>query len=279
MTPRGISPEAEDLPAGQVEKVAIHYVTPEGKQAAEDIVVREFPLTIMLNDLELVTLLCSPADLKHLALGFLFSEGLLKTRDDVKRVTVDERKGVVRVETGADMAAEGEAVFKRLITPGCGRGASFYSAADTGLEKVESGLTVTAAEIFELMKQFQRRSLVFRTTGGVHSAALCDNRNILIFNEDIGRHNAIDKIFGQCFDRGLPVQERIILTSGRISSEIVVKVARRKLPVLVSKSAPTNAGVKLADELGITLVGFVRGARMNVYTHDGRVTAQEVVVR
>jgi len=279
MTPRGISPEAEDLPAGQVEKVAIHYVTPEGKQAAEDIIVREFPLTIMLNDLELVTLLCSPADFKHLALGFLFSEGLLKTRDDVKRVTVDERKGVVRVETGADMAAEGEAVFKRLITPGCGRGASFYSAADTGLEKVESGLTVTAAEIFELMKQFQRRSLVFRTTGGVHSAALCDNRNILIFNEDIGRHNAIDKIFGQCFDRGLPVQERIILTSGRISSEIVVKVARRKVPVLVSKSAPTNAGVKLADELGITLVGFVRGARMNVYTHDGRVTAQGVVVR
>lgn len=272
MAPRGIPPEAENLPAGQVEKVAIHYVTPEGKEAAQDIIVREFPLTIMLNDLELVTLLCSPTDLKYLALGFLFSEGLLKGKDDVKRVTVDERKGVVRVETTADMSTEGEVVFKRLITPGCGRGASFYSAADTGLEKVESDMTVTSEQILELMKQFQHRSLVFRTTGGVHSAALCDNTNILVFNEDIGRHNAIDKIFGQCLERGLPTGERLILTSGRISSEIVVKVARRKVPVLVSKSAPTTVGVKLADELGITLVGFVRGSRMNVYSHDGRVT-------
>jgi FdhD protein len=273
MAARGIPPEAEDLPAGQVEKVAISYVTPDGKQAAEDIIVREFPLTIMLNDLELVTLLCSPADLKYLALGFLFSEGLLKSKKDVRRVTVDERKGVVRVETTADMTADGEAVFKRLITPGCGRGASFYSAADTGLEKVESGLTVTAAEIFELMKHFQHRSLVFRTTGGVHSAALCDKANILVFHEDIGRHNAIDKIFGQCFDHDLPVEEHLILTSGRISSEIVVKVARRKVPVLISKSAPTSAGVRLAGELGITLIGFVRGARMNVYTHDVRVNS------
>jgi len=272
VAPRGIPPEAENRPARQVEKVAIHYVTLEGKERAEDVIVREFPLTVMLNDTELVTLLCSPADFKYLALGFLVSEGLLKSKQDVKRVTVDERKGVVRVETAADLSAEGEAVFKRLITPGCGRGASFYSAADTGLEKVESKLTVTAAQVFELMKQFQHRSLVFRTTGGVHSAALCDNTNILVFNEDIGRHNAIDKIFGQCLDRGLPVDERIILTSGRISSEIVVKVARRKVPVLVSKSAPTTVGVKLADELGITLVGFVRGARMNVYAHDERVT-------
>jgi FdhD protein len=147
------------------------------------------------------------------------------------------------------------------------------------MAKVESKVQVTAATIFNLMREFQHRSELYRSTGGVHSAALADNQGITVFAEDIGRHNAIDKIFGQCFDRGLPVQERMILTSGRISSEIVVKVARRKVPVLISKSAPTNAGVKLADELGITLVGFVRGARMNVYTHDGRVTAQEVVVR
>jgi FdhD protein len=269
---RAIPPEAENLPAGAIEKVTIHRVTTAGKESAEDIIVREFPLTIMLNGEELVTLLCSPADLKYLAIGFLFSEGLLKRKEDVKRVTVDGGKGVVRVETKVKELSDSETVFKRLITPGCGRGASFYSAADTGLEKVESKWTVSAVEIFELMKAFQHRSLIFRTTGGVHSAALCDNRNILIFSEDIGRHNAIDKIFGQCFDKNLPTNDRIILTSGRVSSEIIVKVARQQVPFLVSKSAPTSSGVKLAEELGITLIGFVRGTRMNVYTHDWRVT-------
>jgi FdhD protein len=269
---REIPPEAENLPAGVIEKVAIHRITADSKESAEDIIVKEFPLTIMLDGQELVTLLCSPADLKYLAIGFLYSEGLLKSKDDVKRVIVDEVKGVVRIEIREGKLRDSEAVFKRLITPGCGRGASFYSAADTGLEKVESKLTVTAAEVFELMKAFQHRSLVFRTTGGVHSAALCDNRNILIFSEDIGRHNAIDKIFGQCFEHNLTTNDRLILTSGRVSSEIIVKVARRRVPLLVSKSAPTSSGVKLADELGITLVGFVRGTRMNVYTHDWRVT-------
>jgi FdhD protein len=263
--------EIDNLPPESVEKVVISRVTADSKQQTEDVIVREFPLTIMLNGTELVTLLCSPSDLKYLALGFLSSEGLLKSKDEVKRVVVDESKGVVRVEATLVEDLDSETIFKRIITPGCGRGASFYSAADTGLEKVESKLTVGAADIFELMKQFQHRSIVFRNTGGVHSAALCDTKNILIFNEDIGRHNAIDKIFGQCFDRAIPTQDNIILTSGRVSSEIVIKIARRHVPVLVSKSAPTNAGVKLAEELGITLIGFVRGSRMNVYTHEWRV--------
>lgn len=269
---REISPEAENLPAGTVEKVPIHRVTVGSKELAEDIIVREFPLTIILNGQELVTLLCSPADLKYLAIGFLFSEGLVKSKDDVRRVTVDEAKGVVRVETGYMGAVDSESVFKRLITPGCGRGASFYSAADSGLEKVDSNLTLNAIEVFELMKLFQHKSLIFRTTGGVHSAALCDNQRIIIFSEDIGRHNAIDKIFGQSLDENLQVEKLVILTSGRVSSEIIVKIARRKVPILISKSAPTSSGVKLADELGITLVGFVRGTRMNVYTHDSRIT-------
>jgi FdhD protein len=123
-----------------------------------------------------------------------------------------------------------------------------------------------------LMKAFQHRSLIFRTTGGVHSAALCNNREIMLFSEDIGRHNAIDKIFGQCFEKGIHVDDYIVLTSGRVSSEIIIKIARRKVPILISKSAPTSSGVKLADELGITLVGFVRGSRMNVYTHNWRIT-------
>ena len=256
----------------EVERVPIVRFNEDEKGHADDVVVREFPLTIILNNQELVTLLCTPAHLDYLAVGFLSSEGLIGKKEEIKKITVDEKRGVVRVETGEGTKQAGELVFKRLITSGCGRGASFYSAADViSQKKVESKTSVSAAEIFELVREFQHRSQIFRTTGGVHSAALCDAKNILIFSEDIGRHNAIDKIFGECILKDIPTEDRIIVTSGRVSSEILLKAAKRNIPLLVSKSAPTDMGVKLAGDLGITLVGFVRGKRMNVYANDWRV--------
>ena len=255
-----------------IEKVDIYRVNRDSKQASEDIVVKELPLTILLNGRELVTLLCSPANLKYLAIGFLLSEGLLHSRNDIKRIIDDGKRGIVRVETVTDLNGEEEQVFKRIITPGCGRGAAFYSAADAvGMNEVKSDLQVNGAEILELMSHFQQRSETYRSTGGVHSAALCDKKNLNVFSEDIGRHNAIDKIFGQCIWEGISTNNQIILTSGRISSEIVIKIARNNVPVLASKSAPTNTAVKLANLLGITLIGFVRGTRMNVYSHDQRI--------
>jgi FdhD protein len=258
----------------KVEKVDIYRVTRDSKQAGEDIVVKELPLTILLNGRELVTLLCSPANLKYLAIGFLLSEGLLRGRNDIKSITDDEQRGIVRVETVTDLNGEEEQVFKRIITPGCGRGAAFYSSADAvGMREVKSELQVNGAEILELMTLFQHLSETYRATGGVHSAALCDNKSLNIFSEDIGRHNAIDKIFGQCLWEGISTNNQIVLTSGRISSEIVIKIARNNIPVLASKSAPTNTAVKLADLLGITLIGFVRGTRMNVYSHHQRIVS------
>jgi FdhD protein len=256
----------------EVEKVSILRYTEAGKSSADGVVVREFPLTIVLNNEELVTLLCSPKNPDYLAVGFLSSEGLLKGKDDIKKITVDDRRGIVRVETEAEEKQASEILFKRLITSGCGRGASFYSAADVGTEaKVESQTSIAALEVLELAKEFQLRSEVYRATHGVHSAALCDTKSILIFSEDIGRHNAIDKIFGECILKDIPTDDRMIITSGRVSSEILLKVAKRNIPLLVSKSAPTDLGVKLANDLGITLIGFVRGKRMNVYSNDWRV--------
>ena len=257
---------------GEVERVPILRLTEEGQRHADDIVVREFPLTIILNNQELVTLLCTPTHLDYLAIGFLSSEGLIKSKDEIKKITVDDQRGVVRLETEEDNKQAGELVFKRLITSGCGRGTSFYSAADViGQTKVESKTNISAVEVFELVREFQHRSQIFRTTGGVHSAALCDTKSILVFSEDIGRHNAIDKIFGECVLKDISTDGRVIITSGRVSSEILLKVAKRNIPLLVSKSAPTDMGVKLAGELGITLIGFVRGKRMNVYSNDWRV--------
>jgi len=259
-----------------VERFTISRLTREGGSSMQEVVAREFPLTIILNNQELVTLLCSPTNLKYLAVGFLFSEGLLKSKDEIKKIIVDDKRGVVRVETEEDRELGRDVLFKRLITSGCGRGASFYSAGDVQHQaKVESRIEISTHEVSTLVKEFQHRSQVYRATGGVHSAALCDTNRILVFSEDIGRHNAIDKILGECILNGIATDDHIIITSGRISSEMLLKVAKRNIPIIVSKSAPTDVGVRLANDSGITLVGFVRGKRMNVYTHSWRIASEK----
>ncbi len=255
----------------KTERLNILRLTEDSVSEIDDTIVREFPLTIILNDQELVTMLCSPANQKELAVGFLYSEGLIETREEIKNVTLHEGTGVIRVETTSGNELSREALFNRLITSGCGRGASFYNVADITGKKVESLLQVSVGEILALTRDFQHRSETFRSTGGVHSAALCDTNNVIVFNEDIGRHNALDKVFGECLIKDISTDDRLVITSGRISSEILLKVARRNIPILVSKSAPTNLGVNMANELGVTLVGFVRGKRANVYTNTWRI--------
>jgi len=254
-----------------IERFPILRLTREGRDSIENVVAREFPVTIILNDQELVTLLCSPADLKYLAVGFLYSEGLLESKDEIKRILVDDERGVVRVETVEEKELPQDVLFKRIISTGCGRGASFYSPADAASQKVESRMEISTDEVFTLVNEFQHGSHLYLTTHGVHSAALCDRKSILVFGEDIGRHNAIDKIFGKCLLEDIPTDNRVIITSGRITSEILHKVAKRGIPILISISAPTNLGVRIADSLGITLIASVRGKKMNVYTSDWRI--------
>ena len=242
------------------------------RSAHEDWVAREFPLTIMLNGQELATLLCSPKDLKYLAAGFLFSEGFIETKEEIKRMALNQQKGVIRVETRGDTKYTQESFLKRTITTGCGRAIAFYNPADIdGIKEVDSDVRLSPLDVINLTKEFQRRSAVYRETGGVHSAALCDTKNIVIFEEDIGRHNAVDKIFGKCLLEDISTADRIVITSGRISSEILFKVAKRQIPVIISKSAPTDLGVIVAQDLRITLIGFTRGKRMNVYAGEWRV--------
>jgi len=260
----------------EIEKFPILKFTEIGSSSIEDEVVRESPLTIILNNQELATLLCSPTNLRYLAIGFLFSEGLLKSKDEIRKIMVDERRGVVWVETAGVEEFAREALFKRLITSGCGRGASFYSATDIqGRVKVESRVEISPLEVLALVNEFEQRSRIYRATGGVHSAALCDMKNILVFSEDIGRHNTIDKIFGECILNDIATEDHIVITSGRVSSEILLKVARRNVPIIISKSAPTNLGLRLAADLGVTVLGFVRGRMMNVYIHAGRIATDE----
>lgn len=259
--------------ADEAEKAVVLRITETGRSDIEALVVRESPLTIVLDNQELVTVLCSPVNLKYLAVGFLFSEGLLESKGEIKKIIADERKGIVWIETKGDKGVGSDVLNRRFITSGCGRGASFYSIADAqNMRKVESHVEVSSGEVFALVDEFQHHSEVYKATHGVHSAALCDRNTILIFSEDIGRHNALDKIFGECILKDMPTDDRIIIVSGRISSEMLLKVARRGIPVIVSIAVPTNAGVKLAADLGITLIGFVRGKRMNIYAGAWRIT-------
>ena len=254
-----------------LERFPILRITEQGRSEIEDTVAGEFSLTIVLNSQELVTLLCSPTKLEYLATGFLCAEGWIKSKDEIRKMIVDDHRGVVRVETEGDKEPAAEPLFKRLITSGGGRGVSSYSAADAqSPAKVESPVELAASAVFSLVGEFQQRSPVYRTTGGVHSAALCDTKSILVFSEDIGRHNAVDKIFGECLLKDIPTAGRIMITSGRISSEILLRVAKRDIPVIISISAPTDLAVRLAADFGITLVGFVRGKSMNVYTEGWR---------
>jgi FdhD protein len=237
------------------------------------VVAVERPLTIVLDEQELVTLLCSPADMDYLAAGYLFAEGFIEDRKEIKRLNVDSDRGVVRVSTIGGTGQDREVLFRRLITSACGRGAAFYSAADAVRPaRVGSRTAVTPSGIRSLVDEFNELSCLFESTGGVHSAALADAHHILLRNDDLGRHNAIDKVFGECIMKGMTTEGRVIISSGRVPSEMVLKAARGRVPILVSLGATTDLGVRLADDLGITLVGFVRGKTMTVYSNRWRVS-------
>ncbi len=239
---------------------------------AEDTVVREFALTLFLNSYEIITLMCTPSSLEYLAAGYLFSEGLIKEKDHIKDITIDIKKGLARVMTWKDGLVKSGIYPKRLLAPKADRITSLPNGIN--IEKkapITTKITIKKDQIYSLMDKFDLSPQIFMSTGGTHSTALCDNKNFLLFSEDIGRHNAIDKIFGECILRDIQTDDRIIMTSGRVSSQTLNKVSKTNIPFVISKSAPTDLGIEISKHLGITLIGFVRGRRMNIYTHDWRV--------
>jgi len=240
-----------------------------GKKA--DPVTEEIPFTIEVNRKELATLLASPTDLKPLTLGFLFTSGLIEGIGAVKSLVIDEERWRASVELNHDTLAD-ELFFKRIYTSGCGKGIIFHNPLDLIQRvKLPSGFQTASGNITEMMKTFLNTSSEHRETRGVHSAALADQDRILIFMDDIGRHNALDKVIGEAMMRKINSGEVMILTSGRISSEIVAKIMRCGTPVVVSAGVPTNQAIRLAKEIRLTLVGKARGQRMTVYCHEERI--------
>ncbi len=237
-----------------------------------DEVASELPVRLVLNNEPLVTLLCTPSELKELAVGFLLSEGLLRDRSSIKKLDVDERESAVRVEL-ADLPPDFSRLFeKRTISSGCGKGVTFTNYRTSAEHRIEvENRLITLDGIRSLLNNFRTVSKLYLETGGVHSAALADGKEILFFSEDIGRHNAVDKLIGKAFLKSVSVENKILITSGRITSEIMTKAGRNRFPLLISRAAPSCMAISYAEDLGITLVGFARGDRMNIYTWPKRI--------
>jgi len=253
-----------------VEREVLRIVSGE-KEVIKDSITDEAFLTIHVNNRELVTLSCTPEKLKELTVGFLYSSGLIRFLDDIENVTVNTKDLVSIVEL-KNKNFDGEVIFKKFYSSGCGRGTVFFNVLDYIRGKaVTSDVRISARKVEELMKVFERRSTAFRRTGGVHSAALSDGEQLRVFCEDIGRHNAIDKIIGEALYRDVSMPEMIVMTSGRISSDVIHKVQKTGSPIIVSRSAPTSAAIEFAEKCNLTLVGFARGKKMNVYTSMERI--------
>jgi len=241
-------------------------------EETDDQIASEIGFTLNVNDKQIVTLLCTPSELDAMAIGFLLSEGILKDPESLLDVQVDEKDFTVSV-TIAHLPDDIDATFhKKTITSGCGRGITFTDTASLkNLPPNKTLITVLPEEIQNLLKEFRSISELFIQTGGVHSAALADRQKIHLFAEDIGRHNAVDKLIGKAFLAGIPVEDKILLSSGRISGEIMTKVIRNRIPIMISRTAPTCMAITYAEDHGVTLIGFARGDRMNIYTHPQRV--------
>ncbi|MCY9661455.1 formate dehydrogenase accessory sulfurtransferase FdhD [Paenibacillus chondroitinus] len=239
----------------------------------EDTIATETPLTIKVDGEEFATLVHTPTDTVDLVTGFLASEGLIRFVDQIESLTLEEERGFAHVKLRHLHQLSKQMVSKRFIGSCCGKSRQFYFHNDARTAKtVSTKLQITIQQCFHLMNLMQEQSADFRATGGLHNAALCTANELLLSRSDIGRHNALDKIYGHALRQRISVRDKVIAFSGRVSSEVVLKVAKIGVGILLSKSAPTDLALRLAQDLGITVVGFIRRDQLTVYTHPQRIT-------
>jgi FdhD protein len=233
-------------------------------------VVREQPLTVFVNGEKFITLLCSPAKLDCLVVGYLWLEKVIASVDEVRRLTVSEVDGRAEVElTGpVDLPKE------RILTSGCGGGITFRIDPRI-FARVQSPLRVPPARLFERMKDLYLQAVGYRSSRGIHGAGLADPDRLLFMAEDVGRHNAVDKVVGEALLKGVSTKDRILLNTGRISSEMLLKGARMGVPLVVSRTSPTEMAVGLAEQLGITVVGYLQHDSFNLYAGGDALSLDE----
>ncbi|MBN2283061.1 MAG: formate dehydrogenase accessory sulfurtransferase FdhD [Deltaproteobacteria bacterium] len=234
-----------------------------------DAVIEEVPLAVYLDGRHVVTIACAGIYLEDLALGYLKSEGMIGSLKDVRDITVSEEGPSVHVDTGK---ATGERIgtgpqVETILSSGARK-----RKADLIGKPLESSLTLPAEQVFLIMEQLLGASELHARTHGAHCSAIADMNGIILYRDDIGRHNTYDMLNGYLLRTGGDRSGMLIATTGRVSTEILFKVYGMGIPVIVSHAVPTSRAIKLAMRAGITLIGYVRKGTMKIYTHEERLT-------
>lgn len=251
-----------------------------GAAPVTDLVAVESPLEVRLNGAPFAVVMRTPGADRDLALGFLFSEGLLRRRDEVARVDLDEEHAVVNVafvRGRADAVAAALDARRQIVTTSsCGMcGRHDLASLRVDASPMPLAWTVDATLVAALPGTLRTSQPAFADTGGLHAAGLFTRDGRLDASaEDVGRHNAVDKVVGAALlDRKLPLDQHVLMVSGRSSFEIMQKALMARIPVVASVGGPSSLAVGVAEEFGMTLVSFLRGKRCNVYTCRGRILA------
>jgi FdhD protein len=248
----------------------IHLVEFSGNQAqgGEVHVIVEMPVSLTVNGQTWLTFMCTPVDLEALAVGFLFNEGLIEKRQEV--IDVRLCPSGENIDVWLAHPAEKPSEWRR--TSGCTGGITSVFDEKAVSLRLNDAYSYTPETIYSLLSQLIEAQELYRLSGGVHTSILSDGKHTLITAEDIGRHNTLDKIAGNCLLNDIYPERRAIITTGRISSEMLQKAARLDATLLISRTSPSALSIQLAQAAGITLVGYARRNHFNVYTHPERIT-------
>ncbi|MCA9997484.1 MAG: formate dehydrogenase accessory sulfurtransferase FdhD [Anaerolineales bacterium] len=254
--------------SGETAVSPTHYINISigSPQATEAEIVTETQACISVNGFELATFMCSPNDLDKLALGFLYNENIISSLNDVRSLHLSKSNCVdVWLHD-----ARFEPPRRLVVTAGCGGGVTFddLSAQHPPLQ-IET--QATPHQLAELMRQMHLGAEMYQRARGIHTAALATPEQLLLQVEDIGRHNCLDKLRGMALVEGIATEGCILLSSGRISSEMINKARRLQTPIVCSRTSPTSLSVALAEAWNITIVAYLRQDRMRIYTHPKRV--------
>ena len=251
-------------------KKAVHFDRYEFKKRksheAETIV--ETPVSLTVNGQVWLTFMCTPVHLEAMAVGFLYNEGVIETMGEIEDVRVCEHGD--NVDVWLNRSVEQPTNWRR--TSGCTGGVTavdLLAKPDVSLSNKQD--TVPPETIEHVMELLLEAQVLYRETGGVHTSLLSDGEQIIVSAEDIGRHNTLDKIAGLCLMQNTFPEKRILITTGRISSEMLQKAARMDVPILISRTSPSSLSIEMAERYGITLIGYARKHRFNVYSNLQRV--------
>lgn len=225
-------------------------------------VIEEALVSIYVNGQELATIMCSPIEQEMLALGFLYNEGVIDALEEVALVRANVARSVVDIFLNR---SDFEPPRRMVLTSGCGGGVTLQHLTEAH-PPLQTDFATTPQIILERMRDLQGAARLYSQVRGVHTAVLANRDRLLVSAEDVGRHNAVDKIAGKALQAGIDTTDGIVLTSGRISSEMLGKARRMGVPLVVSRTSPTSISIRLAQAWNICVVGYVRQGSMRVYT-------------